>query len=71
MVEKLGNFHIYCTTIWKFTNPKRKNMEISRLFAENLEKYKSLEEKFGISRFTAEKFGISNPLHKNLETFKS
>ena len=46
-------------------------MEISRLFAENLEKYKSIEEKFGISRFTAEKFGISNPLHKNLETFKS
>ena len=72
IVAKFRNFMIYCTTIWKFTNPKRRNSEISRLIAErigkvqihwgNIWKFEDLQHK---------NLEFSNPVHKNLETYKS
>ena len=58
MEEKLGNFQIYCTTIWKIYKFKEENygyLQIQRgkrwkfpdLPQKNFENYKFIAEKFG------------------------
>ena len=68
MEEKLGNFQIYCTTIWKFTNPKRKNMEISRLTTEKFGKLQIHSGKiWKFPDLQWKNLEFSNSVHKNLE----